>query len=104
MTMEQLEQLMVKHGLVIRAIPHTHTGCYEVRHRREFPNAEVFYDETRKREMIRVEHRNSQGGKFIITESHTQGTVINQWCKAGRKKVKFYDSIEQAVTDYLRSL
>ncbi|MNV53411.1 hypothetical protein D3C71_1455560 [compost metagenome] len=73
---------------------------YEKRHQDQFPDAEVFIDNTYKREMIRVVSKNTQGGKFIITTKRNQDRIVSDWL--GGKKVTFYDSIEEAVTSFLK--
>lgn len=100
MNIEELGRLMIEHGLVIRAIPLETTSTYEIHHRDSYPDAEVFYSEARKCEMIRVTKKNSQGGKFLISQKNDQGTIVNYW----GKPVVFYDSIEQAVKSVLSPL
>ncbi|PLS19313.1 hypothetical protein CVD28_02555 [Bacillus sp. M6-12] len=93
MDLEVLGRLMIEHGLVIRAIPMEETSVYEVYHKDKYPDGVVYYDERRKREMIRVTKKLSKGGKFIITKVNGQGTIVNNW----GKPVIFYDTIEEAV-------
>lgn len=101
MDLKGLEKLMVEYGLVIRAIPFGHQFRVETRHKDKYPDGIEYYDESCKRNMLRVTEKNSQGGKFVITVEPTQGSTINYWGKPNRKYKKepvvFYDSIEQAV-------
>ena len=101
MGLECLENLMVKHGIVIRAIPFEHQFSVETSHKNVYPDGIEYYDESCKRNMLRVTEKNNQGGKFIITVEPTQGSTISYWGKPNRKYKKepivFYDSIEQAV-------
>jgi len=91
--MDALEKIMIKHGVVIRAIPYERVSVIEVRHQDRFPNGIIYYDEAYGRNMLKVIKRNSQGGKFVITTCKDQGAVIRDW----GKPVIFYDSIEQAL-------
>lgn len=93
MDLKELERLMIEHGLVIRAIPCETTRILEAYHKDNYPDGVVYYDERFKRDMLKVTKKNSQGGKFIITQKPTQDTIINYW----GKPVVFYDSIEEAV-------
>jgi hypothetical protein len=99
MDLKELEKLMVEHGLVIRAIPYEKTSVFEIRHKKDYPNAVVFYSAARKCEMIRVTEKNQQGGKFIIAQKSDQGRVMAgfEW----GKPTIFYDTIEQAVKSFI---
>lgn len=102
MDLNELAILMVEHGLVIRAIPYEQTSVYALRHKNEYPNGVVFYDEVRKCEMVRVVEKNPQGGKFIITQKRDQGRQINGW--EWGKSVTFHDTLEQAVKSFVDGL
>ncbi len=100
MDLKRLEELMIEHGLVIRAIPHETTSTYEARHKQSYPDGVVYYDNYLKREMLRVVRKNSLGGKFIIAKKGNQDSTVSgwEWQKIkGSKKVVAYDTIEQAV-------
>lgn len=96
--LEDLAKLMIEYGLVIRAIPYEKTSIFEVQHQDDYPSSTVYYDDNYKREMIRVTEKNPKGGKFIITKTSGQGTMVNFW----GKPVIFYDTIEEAVQSFLQ--
>ncbi|MEG1563822.1 MAG: hypothetical protein RR365_08860 [Bacteroides sp.] len=108
MSLECLTNLMVKYGIVIRAIPFEHHFCMEIRHKDKHPDGVEYYDEACKRNMLRVTEENNHGGKFVVTVEPTQGSTINYWGKPNRKYKKepvvFYDSIEQAVLAVVKCL
>jgi hypothetical protein len=91
--MDSLEKMMIKHGVVIRAIPYERVSVMEARHKDKFPEGVVYYNEAYKRNMLKVTIKNNKGGKFVITTCKDQGAVINNW----GKPVIFYDNIEQAL-------
>jgi hypothetical protein len=97
--LKKLGELMVEHGLVIRAIPYQRTYHVELRHKDQYFNNEKYPEVTVcqpdgfNREMLRVTEKNNQGGKFIITQKRDQGTIINSW----GKPVVFHDTIEEAI-------
>lgn len=92
MSVIELSQLMLEHGLVIRAIPYEKISICALRHKDRYPDAIVFYDDIRKCEMIKVIEKNANGGKFVITKEGGQSSTI-VW----RKPVVFYDTIEEAL-------
>ena len=91
MDIKELENLMISHGLVIRAIPMTTTEICETRHIKLFPHGEIKYLEKYKREMLVINTPTKHGGKFIIQ------CVRNTMAKVDFNKSKYFDSIEQAV-------
>ncbi|MNW28218.1 hypothetical protein D3C74_50380 [compost metagenome] len=101
MDITKLTELMIEHGLVIRAIPHETIGICEERHKEKYPDSVLFYDKKRKCNMIRVTSKNNQGGKFVIGKMSDQSTIVNNWNKVG-KSVIFYNTIEEAVQDAIK--
>ena len=91
--MDSLEKIMIKHGIVIRAIPYESTSVVEAYHKDKFPDGIIYYDEAFGRNMLKVTKKNTQGGTFVITTCKDQSAVIRNW----GKPVIFYDSIEQAI-------
>lgn len=98
MDITKLEAVMVKYGVVIRALPVTVRRVYEAGYKGEFPEGELKYLEPYKREMLVVEKPVPEGyaGKFII-----------ELCPHTDSQVRFtapkrYDSIEQAIEDLER--
>lgn len=77
--MNELERYMIQYGIVVRGIPMTESYIFEERHKKYYPDAEVFYDEKRKRKMIRGEKPlNSQyAGKFIIGRYTGTGQFVD---------------------------
>lgn len=93
MDIKELENIMVSHGVVLRAIPKTARSIYEKYHADKYPDGIIMYLEKYKREMLIVENIPKNAGKFIFEcEKHTSSIV-----KFNGKK--FYDSIEQAIED-----
>lgn len=93
MNIQELEKIMIEHGVIIRAITPYHISVYEVRHKDKYPNAEEYYDERFKRNMIRVktEHSNDVAGKFIIETMEDTSSTVKFY------KPVFYNSIEEAI-------
>lgn len=91
-TINELEELMIKHGLVIRAIKPYHFDVFEVRHKDKYPDSEEYYDERLKRNMIRrkVEH-GEIANKFVIQKEETTNATVQFY------KPTFFDSIEEAI-------
>ena len=96
MTIKELEDVMAKYGLVIRAIPEKEYSVFEPQHIDKYPNGKI---ESRfGRKMLVVEETPLHAGKFIIEIQRNSLTAV--WFK----KEKFYDSIEEAVADILTSI
>ena len=91
MDIRELEKLMVDGAVTIRAIPKEVVGIYELRHRDQFPNAEVFFDVVAGREMLRDVTIPKNAGKFIILKKCGMGSIVRF------DKPVFYDSIEEAI-------
>jgi hypothetical protein len=109
MDINELAALMLEHGLVIRGIPYEITYHIEMRHKDQYDNNEKYSEvvvcrpDGYNREMLRVTEKNSQGGKFIIAKKRTQGSTVQgwEWHKDSKKKVIFYDTIEEAVRSFI---
>ncbi|MBQ3011261.1 MAG: hypothetical protein IJA20_02925 [Methanocorpusculum sp.] len=97
MDIKELEEIMVEHGVVLRAIPMKVTGIYEVRHRKQFPNARVEYLEDFKREMLIDERVPINAGKFIFESNQGTGNMVKFYAN------RFYDSIEDAMDGLLKN-
>ena len=95
MTMQELEQIMVEYGIVIRAIPHYQTSTFEARHKDQYPEAVEYFDVKCNRSMIKVQRPNRHGGKFLITKQADTGQMVSF------HNPKYYDSIEDAVNAFL---
>lgn len=93
-----LETIMVKYGLAIRAIPETVQGVVEAYHKDLFPDGRIVYLEEYKREMLVFESRPRNAGKFVIERVQNTDTRIQFQGK------KFYNSIDEAVKDMLRKI
>lgn len=97
MDIKELEEIMVSHGVALRAIPRKVTGIYEVRHQSQFPNARVEYLEDFKREMLIDERVPKNAGRFIFEAHQGTGSLVKFYAN------KFYDSIEEAIADLLKT-
>lgn len=94
---ENLAQLMVKHGAVIRAIPESIRKVVEKRHAAQYPNAEVKYLPEYKREMLVWYERPAYAGQFALTfAKHTSNDLVFL-------KWRFFNSLEE-VAEYLFDL
>ena len=90
MTIEQLEEFMVNHGLVIRTIPKEITHIYEAHYAQKYPNGTVKYMEEYKREMLLVTEVPSNAGKFVVSAAlHTDSNI--------RFHPPFFSSIKELV-------
>ncbi len=96
MTIEELEKIMVEHGVVLRAIPKVVVGVYEKKHIERYPNAVVKYVEGFKREMLFVERVPQNAGKFIFELAKTDSMV--RFCPK-----EYFVSIEEAVGALLKT-
>ena len=83
----QLEEIMISHGAVIRAIPREITQVLEKRHADEYPNGEICYLDKYKREMLVVKEIPKHAGKFIVQEARHTCSMIDF------QKPVFFDSI-----------
>lgn len=97
-TINELSELMIEHGLTIRAIPKVVREIHEVKHKDNpylQPGHVEFLPEY-GREMFINEKRPTNGGKFLIVQNcGTRSTVAFQ-------KQKFYDTLSDAITDITR--
>lgn len=97
MDLENLSQLMIKHGAVIRAIPESIRNVVEKRHAAQHPNAEVKYLPEYKREMLVWYERPAYAGQFALTFARHTGNdlVFLKW--------SFFNSLEE-IAEYLTGL
>lgn len=96
MGLEILENLMINHGLAIRAIPKNTYSLYEARYIKDYPNGEIKYIEQFKREMLIVKNTIPHGGEFIVEiAQHTNSTVKF----SGKQYYKSLDEIIEAFTN-----
>jgi len=92
LTIDELNEFMIKHGLVIRAIPYEQKFHVEVRHSDKYPDSPIVYNPTYKRDMIRVTKSNGTlGGKFIVEKVQHRDTLVRFY----RKNV--FDSIQEII-------
>lgn len=97
MTLKELEALMVKYGVAIRAIPEYERLVVEKRHADQFPNAEVRFLPEFNREMLVEEKRLAYGGQFVLEcVRHTGSTVKFTGSR-------FFNSLDE-VAEYLAGL
>lgn len=97
MDIRDLETIMVSYGVVLRAIPEKVRGIYEKRHIDKYPNGVIKYLDDFKREMLVVETIPKNAGKFIFECVPNTSSVVQF------KGKKYYNSIEDAVEDLLKS-
>lgn len=91
LTMKELERILIQNGASIRAIPMEELAICEVRHKDQFPDAEVVYLEEYGREMLVERKVPKMAGKFVIEPNcGTSSTILFH----GKQ---FFDSIEDAV-------
>jgi hypothetical protein len=96
MDIKALEQLMITHSFVIRAIPVKIIETYEAYHIKKYPEGVIYYDERFKRDMLRLEKIPKNAGKFIIERVAKTNSLIRF-----TPKDKYYNSIEEAINDLL---
>lgn len=105
-TIENLQELMIKHGVIIRAIPEYEINLLEPRYKDKYPDAEVIYDERYKRNFIRVETKLSLGKKFIVGIKHNQMSKVwdDNWIRDPKtKKILSFNNLEE-VYNYLTKM
>lgn len=91
MNIKELEEIMIAHSVVLRAIPQTTIGIYEKEQISKYPDGTVKYLDNYKREMLIVERTPKNAGEFILEcEKHTGSTVRF----TGNM---FFETIEQAI-------
>jgi|GEM_PF-3528522 len=98
MNIKELSEVMIEHGLVIRAIPKTVTAIYDPRHKNKYPSGVIKYDERLNRDMLFVESIPGNAGKFIIRSEESSNATVQFY------KSKVYDTPIQAVEDFLENL
>lgn len=91
MDIKELEQIMIKNGIVLRAIPDKVVMVCEKEHIDTFPNGEIQYLDEYKREMLVMETVPDHAGKFLIESD--KNTCRN--IRFGSEK--YYNSIEEAL-------
>lgn len=89
MELKQLEDLMVAHGVALRAIPKRDISVYEKQHAARFPGGTICFLRSYGREMLVVEKVPAYAGKFIFEYAGTSSIVTF----SGKK---YFDSIEEA--------
>ena len=102
-SIENLQELMIKHGAIIRAIPEYEVNLLEPRHKDKYPDAEIIHDERYNRDYIRVKTKLSLGKKFIIGIKHNQDSKIwdDHWIRDPKtKKLLRFDNFKE-IYDYL---
>lgn len=73
---KELEEIMIAHGAVLRAIPRVTTSTMETCHSKDYPNGVIKYLPAYKREMLVIKRFPENGGKFLIeTNQDTSSTV-----------------------------
>lgn len=77
--MTELERYMIQYGIVVRGIPVKQRYVLEAMHKHYYPDAEVFYDEKRKRNMIKGEKplNPNYAGKFIVGRCTGTGQFVD---------------------------
>lgn len=93
MEINELQSIMIKHGVTIRAIPNEIVSTYEARHVDHFPEGQIYYDKHLKRGMLRVVKIPKYAGKFIMVKNCGTGGIV------AFSKPKFYNSIEEAISE-----
>jgi len=99
LTIDDLQQLMVTHGLVIRAIPYEQTFYLDVIHQNKYPDGVIEYNPVYNRQMLTITRSNTNlGGKFLIEQDFGRTSMVRF---SGKKT---YDSIQEAVDSILDKL
>lgn len=91
MTTRELEKIMVKYGITIRAIPHYDRSTIDVLHKIQYPNAIEYFDPRFNRNMLRTKKENHHAGKFMITKNTDTCKMVPFF------KPKYFNSIEEAI-------
>lgn len=95
MGIKELEDVMVSHGVALRAIPSKVVSIYEKYHIDTHPEGVIKYHEDFKREMLFVESIPKNAGKFIFESGLGTGNIVRYSGK------KYFNSIEEAVDHLL---
>ena len=96
-TIKALEEIMITHGVTLRAIPRVVTSTLEAQHIKEFPKDEIKYLPAFKREMLIVKSFLENGGKFLVETNQGTDSVVRFRGK------KYFDSISEAIDFILSS-
>lgn len=94
---KELEEIMITHGVTLRAIPRVVTSTLEARHIKEFPKGEIKYLPAFKREMLIVKSFPENGGKFLVETNQGTDSVVRFHGK------EYFDSISEAIDFILSS-
>lgn len=97
MEIKELEDIMVTHSVVLRAIPKKVVDVYEKQHIDSYPTGTIRYLERYKREMLVVESIPKNAGKFLFEQQNNTASMVQFRGK------KYFDSIEEAVADLLEN-
>lgn len=93
MDIKEMEELMLEHGVVLRAIPRKSRVVLGKIHIDKYPQGTIQYLEEYKREMLVFYEVPKNAGKFIFEcVGHTDSMVRFY-------AAKFYDGIEEAFED-----
>lgn len=94
---KELEEIMIAHGVVLRAIPCVTTSTLEMRHSKDYPNGEIKYLPAYKREMLVIKRFPENGGKFLIEANQDTASTVRFRGK------RYFDSIGEAI-DFILSI
>lgn len=91
MTIEELEKIMIKYGIVVRAIPRYEYGTIDTQHKSQYPESIEYFDPRFNRNMLRIKKENHYAGKFMIVKNIDTCAIVPFY------KPKYFDSIEEAI-------
>lgn len=94
MSLEELQELMIKHGAVIRAVPRVVRGICETSHASRFPTGVISYVPEYKRDMLVVDRMPRTGGKFYVESVKNTGNTVTF---NGHNGTNCFDTIEEAI-------
>lgn len=97
MDLKILEQLMIKYGVVIRAVPEKIPFTVEKRHIDKYPDGEIKFLPEYGREMLVGYKNHKYGGKFALGFAKHTGNDLPFM------KWKFFNSLEE-IENYLFTL
>lgn len=94
MNLKDLEQIMVKHGLSIRAIPEKSRSICELCHKDMYPNGKQMYLPEFGRDMWVIEEENTHAGQFVVEEHCGVSSIVRF------SGDRFFNSLEEIMEEY----
>lgn len=95
MDLNELNDIFINKGIVLRAIPRKVKGIYEKSHAHDFPDGKIQYLDEFRREMLVLEYVPEHAGEFLIEFAKNTDSIVRF------SEKKYFVSLEDALTSIL---